>query len=93
MSDWFKKSNCNKAMCKTCIFRTDGNQLELSPERRNEIETYLRTFKSSHLCHTTNKTCFGGLKVQAEMMYRMGMIKEENVEIMLTEAEKYLKFN
>lgn len=90
--DYLKSENCNKVKCKTCIFRTDGNQVVLSPERKNEIENYLRTFKSSHICHTTDKTCYGALEVQTEMLYRLGIIKENKVKSMLLEAATVLKF-
>lgn len=91
--DFFKRENCNKAMCKTCVFQTNGEAINLSPERKNEIETYLRTFKSSHICHTTNKTCYGGLLIQAEMMYRLGVIAENSVDSALNKAEEVLKFD
>lgn len=81
--------NCNKAKCKTCIFRTDGNQIVLSPGRLDEIRTYLLG-SSSHICHTTNKTCYGGLEWQAQMFYRNEIIEEPTVENLLLTANKYL---
>jgi len=80
-------------MCKSCIFRTDGNQLILSAERKAEIETYLRTFKSSHICHNTNKTCYGALTVQADMMFKLKIIPENAVESMLNKAKQILNFD
>lgn len=68
--EYMRKENCNKAMCKSCIFRTDGNQTELSEERMNEIITYLKTFQSSHQYHITNLTCYGGMQVQAASMFK-----------------------
>lgn len=82
--------NCNKAKCSTCIFRTDGKGLVLSQERRNEIEAYLITGKSSHICHTTDMTCYGALEFQSSMFYRMGLIPENSVISLLETAKKYL---
>lgn len=82
--------NCNKAKCKTCIF--GPTPVELTPERKAEIIDYLITFKSSHICHTTEKTCYGALELQAKTMAAMHIISEPTVESMLTQANKYLKF-
>lgn len=80
-------ANCNKAMCKSCIFREDGKQVQLAPGRLDEIKAYLIA-SSSHECHVTNKTCFGGLTFQATIFYRMGWIPEESVESFLLTAKQ-----
>jgi hypothetical protein len=77
-------------MCKTCIFQTNGHQVELSPERYNEILTYLATGQSSHICHTTQKTCYGALQYQATIFKRLGWIKEETVECLQTTVKNVL---
>lgn len=87
--DWLSPNNCNKAMCKTCIFRTDGNALELSPGRMNEIKGYL-IGSSSHECHITKKTCFGALSFQAMIFYRAGLIAEDSVKCFLDTAARIL---
>lgn len=56
----------------------------------DEILDYLRAFKSSHICHNTNKTCFGALEIQSQLMYRIGIIQEDSVDSMLSMAEKVL---
>lgn len=84
-----RPENCNKAMCKTCIFREDGNQVELSPGRLDEIKKYLLG-TSSHICHTTQKTCYGALSFQATMFFRMRLIPQESVESLLQTAAKFL---
>jgi hypothetical protein len=84
-------SNCNKAMCKTCMF--GPTPIELTPARLAEIHKYLAEFSSSHVCHTTNKTCYGGLEFQAKIMYAMRIIKQPTVESMLEVVGKVLKFN
>lgn len=86
---WLHPDNCNKAMCKTCIFREDGNQLQLEPGRLNEIKGYLIA-SSSHICHTTNKTCFGALSFQAMIFFRIGMIPEESVQSFLATAKEHI---
>lgn len=80
--------NCNKAKCKTCIF--GPNPIQLSPERMVEIHTYLSKFESSHICHTTNKTCYGGLELQAKILFYLGRIRENSVEALLIEAQKFI---
>ena len=82
--------NCNKKKCKSCIFRTDGKQVKLSLARELEIRTYLATGQSSHICHQTNKTCYGGLEFQAMIFYRTGRIKEDSVNCLLETAKKYI---
>jgi hypothetical protein len=77
-------------MCKSCIFRTDGNQVVLRPGRLDDIKAY--TLKNSmHICHTTNKTCYGALTWQAEMFHRMGMIEDPTVECLLSTAAKTIR--
>lgn len=83
------EENCNKTMCKTCIFRTDGNQLELAPGRMDQIKQYLLG-ESSHICHTTNLTCYGALTWQAEMYHRLGFIDEPTVDCFLKKAKQLL---
>lgn len=78
--------NCNKAMCKTCIFQTNGNQVTLSPERTGEIMGYLVTGESSHICHITDKTCYGALQLQARVFHAVGLVPEATVESFLSTA-------
>lgn len=85
------KENCNKAKCRTCIFREDGSQLELAPGRLDEIKKYLAG-SSSHECHISNKTCYGGLEYQAMAMHQIGIIKENSVDCFLRTAAEVLKF-
>jgi len=82
--------NCNKRKCKTCIFRTDGKGLKLRHERMAEIQGYLSSGENSHICHTSEKTCYGALEYQATVFYRMGSIEEESVKCLLETAKKYL---
>jgi len=84
--------NCNKAMCKSCIFRQDGNQTKLPPGRLDEIKTYLLT-DSSHVCHTTEKTCYGALEFQATIFHGLGIIPDGSVKSFLETAKKYLPVN
>ena len=94
MSDFLKKENCNKTHCKSCIFHPDrSKRINLSAERIVEINIYLRTFQSSHVCHVTNKTCYGGLEVQAQTAFAVGVTKSPDVDEFLNEAEKRLNFN
>jgi len=80
--------NCNKAKCKTCIF---GNTpVQLSPERIQEIHTYLANFTASHIFHITNKTCYGALEYQARILYAMKLIPEPTVESFLVTAKQTL---
>ena len=80
--------NCNKAKCKSCIF--GPTPIELTQKRKNEIHGYLARFESSHICHTTNKTCYGALEYQAKIMYAMHMIEAPTAESLLLTANKYL---
>lgn len=64
--------NCNKTFCKSCIFHPDSSKrVILSPEREAEIKEYLMTFKSSHICHQTDLTCYGALELQAKTAFNM----------------------
>lgn len=80
--------NCNKAKCKTCIF--GPTPLELSPGRMDEIRNYLITMRKSHICHTTDKTCYGALELQARTLYILELIPENSVDSMLIQAQKVL---
>ena len=82
--------NCNKAKCKSCIFREDDKALVLSAERMKEIQTYLANGTSSHICHNTNKTCYGALEFQAKCFHAMSFIPEPTVESLLETARKSL---
>lgn len=84
-------NNCNKSKCKTCIF---GNTpIELSIERINEIHGYLSRFESSHVCHTTNKTCYGALEFQAKILHAMKIIDSPTVDNLLQTAKQYINGN
>lgn len=86
-----RPENCNKAMCKTCIFQTNGNQVQLSQERYDEITGYLASGKSSHICHTTNLTCYGALQFQAKIFHAMHIIPEPTAESLLATAQQFIK--
>ena len=88
--NFIARENCNTKKCKSCIFRTDGKQLVLAPQRMSEIQAYLGTGQSSHICHNTERTCYGALEYQAMIFYRMGIIKEESVDCLLDTAKTYL---
>lgn len=88
--NYLKEENCNKTKCKSCIFRTDGNQVVLSNERMAEILSYLTKFESSHICHVTNKTYFGGLEVTAQALFDKGVLPDNKVETLLTISNYYL---
>lgn len=91
--DFLKKKNCNKTHCKSCIFHPDSSKrIKLSTERINEINTYLTTFQSSHVCHVTELTCYGALEVQAKAVHALGIIDDPSVQTFLNEAIKQLKF-
>lgn len=85
-----KPENCNTKKCKSCIFRTDGNEFRLSPGRMKEVRRYLTEFESSHVCHVTNKTCYGGLEVTAQAMFDKGIIPDNKVETMLAIAQMFI---
>jgi hypothetical protein len=92
-NNFLDPKNCNRRKCKSCIFRTDGKQLKLSPEREAEIRAYLARGENSHICHQTEKTCYGGLEYQSTIFYRMGFIKEESVSCLLETANKFIDGN
>ncbi|NII26194.1 hypothetical protein HB364_13960 [Pseudoflavitalea sp. X16] len=75
-------------MCKTCIF--GSTPIHLSAERMAEIRNYLANFSSSHICHTTNKTCYGALQFQAQILHAMGIIPDRSVASLLETASHYL---
>lgn len=92
MSQRLKPENCNKTHCKSCIFQPDvTKRIKLSRERVEEITGYLVKLESSHVCHVTNKTCYGGLEVQAKSAHALNIIPEPTVESFLETANKYLK--
>ena len=83
-----KPENCNKAKCKTCMF--GPTPIQISPARMTEIHNYISKFESSHICHTTDKTCYGALELQAKILFALGAIKENSIEAMLKEAQKFI---
>lgn len=87
------RRNCNKEKCKSCIFRTDGKAIQLSPQRKEEILSYIAKGESSHICHTTNKTGYGALEYQAEIFSRVGLIPENSVDSLLDTAKELLGFD
>lgn len=90
--DYLKEGNCNKKHCKTCIFHPDATKrIHLSEVRIAEINAYLKGFKSSHVCHQTEKTCYGGLEVQAKAMFDMRLIAEPTVDCFLATSKLFLK--
>ena len=62
----------------------------LTQERINEITEYLSNFSSSHICHNTNKTCYGGLEFQANLLFRMRLINENTVDCLLETAKQFI---
>lgn len=80
--------NCNKAKCKTCIF--GRTPVDISKERMLEIRTYLAGFEAAHLCHTTDKTCFGALEFQAKILHAINIIKQPTVAALLETAKLYI---
>jgi hypothetical protein len=69
-------------MCKTCIFRPQGQRLEISPMRFAEIQEYLIQGQP-HTCHTENPreppsgyVCRGARNYQLQIWHRYGMITE-----------------
>lgn len=88
VGNYLKPENCNKAKCKTCIF--GKTPLKLPIERLNEIHQYLATGKSSHICHTSNLTCYGALEFQANILHRLGIITEPTAEALLEAANLVL---
>lgn len=88
--NYLDAKNCNKTKCKTCIFREDGSGVKLSPKRVAEIHQYLIECTATHICHTTNKSCYGGLELQARAMYARGLTPEPTVESLLSTAKQIL---
>lgn len=87
-----KSENCNKSHCKSCIFHPNVEQrVKLSAEREQEIKTYLMAFQSSHVCHCTEKTCYGALELQAQTAHILKITPSPTVESFLETAKKYLK--
>jgi len=74
-------------MCASCIFRTDGKQVELRPGALEEIQTYLLQ-GVPHRCHTPaingneeiQLACRGGRDYQLQCWYRMGFVAEPTDE-------------
>jgi hypothetical protein len=64
--------------------------IQLSQGRLHEIHGYLSSFTSSHICHTTNKTCFGGLELQSKIAFTLNIIEQPTVECFLNTAKQYL---
>lgn len=89
MHERLDPENCNKSKCKTCIF--GETPLRLSEQRMQEITSYLVNFEASHICHTTNRTCYGALELQARILFVKGHIDSPSVESMLEEASKYIR--
>lgn len=87
-TNFLAPENCNKAKCKTCMF--GPTPIQLSPERLQEIKNYLASGESSHVCHTTNKTCYGGLEFQARIFHSLTIIAEPTVDCLLETAAKFL---
>lgn len=87
-TDFLSPENCNKAKCKTCIF--GDTPVKLSPEREAEIQLYLATGAASHVCHTTEKTCYGALEYQAKIFHGIGILKYPTVECLLQKAKEVL---
>jgi len=85
-----KVDQANKQKCKTCMFNYNEHSVELSPERMHEILDYLITLKNSHICHTTNKTCYGGMEIQARVLYIKGLIPEPTPECLMESAKEIL---
>ena len=72
------------------MFNYNEHSVQLTPERIKEIMHYLVTMKSSHICHTTNKTCYGGLEIQSKVLYKLGIIIDPTPECLLETAKKYI---
>jgi hypothetical protein len=55
-----------------------------------EIQRYLANFESSHICHTTNLTCYGALEFQAHILFNLKIIPEDSVQSLLDTAKLFL---
>jgi len=83
--------NCNTTFCKSCVFHpNEKNRLNLTAYRVEEITGYLATLKNSHVCHVTNKTCYGGLVIQARSAFALKIIPQNSVESFLETAKSFL---
>jgi len=72
--------------CASCIFRTDGNQVELRAGRLDKIREYLLRGKP-HRCHgpatkghQSKLACRGGRDYQLQLWSRMGWIEDATDE-------------
>lgn len=67
--------------CKTCPFAGE-TPIQLTPERTQEIYTYVANFESQHLCHSANNLmiCRGGRDIQIEIAYALKWIDEPTNE-------------
>lgn len=80
--------NCNIRKCKSCMFGL--TPIRLAQERMNEITDYLATGSASHICHVTNKTCYGALEFQAKIFHFKGILTEPTVKCLLETAAVFL---
>jgi hypothetical protein len=72
--------------CASCIFRYDGNQVELRPDRLADIQGYLIRGRT-HLCHEPDAkgrrdalACRGGRDFQLQIWHRLGLLPEPTDE-------------
>lgn len=72
------------AQCATCVFRTDGNAIDLKPGRVEQIKAYLIN-GTSHICHAGGHVrgsrgkgprlaCRGGRDWQLQIWHGMGIL-------------------
>lgn len=80
--------------CRSCIFRHDGNELELRPGRLAEIQAYLIQ-GTPHLCHTpqiegskVEMVCRGGRDFQLQCWTGMGIISAPTDEALADAMRK-----
>ena len=85
MKNQLNVENCNKSKCKSCLF--GPTPIQLTPERLEEIHGYLSRFESSYICHTTNKTCYGGMELQAKILYSLKLLPDPTVGAFLKAAK------
>lgn len=79
----------NPEQCKSCIFRTDGNQSVLKEGRLQEIKAYL-VKGQSHMCHTDKEfACRGGRQFQAEMWHLMNKVPQPTIESLEKTVNEY----
>lgn len=81
--------------CKSCIFRTDGNEAPINPHRLDEIRAYLMR-GTVHICHTPQLAgseqeyaCRGGRDFQLELFAAIGIIPEPTDEALAATMEEY----